>query len=384
VAQFLCLLGFDVCFPFIPFYIRELGVSEPELVTMWTGAITSSVAVTMAVVSPLWGILADRRGPKLMVLRAAFGGAITLVAMALVTNVYQFYALRMVQAALTGFTLAFVMLVAAFSPRSRVGSSLGVMQMGAYLAFSVGPVIGGAFADQFGYRWLFGCAAILLTVGGVLVLLSLPAASAQPEAPSEQDGVGASFRTIVRSRALISVLVILGVIYTANSVSRPFLPLYVETLANDPGQLNLSTGVVYGVMSFASAVAAVAVGRLGDSVGHRPILLLCVAGMALACWGQAMSQTLFAFLTATFATGLFVGGLMPTANAVIARMAPRQQQGTVYGIGTTLSSGGRVAGPMIGAAIATAWGLRFTFAAAGLLFALVTVWLGLASRTAER
>jgi hypothetical protein len=39
---------------------------------------------------------------------------------------------------------------------------------------------------------------------------------------------------------------------------------------------------------------------------------------------------------------------------------------------------------MIGAAIAAGWGLRFTFAAAGLLFALVTVWLGLASRTTEQ
>jgi DHA1 family multidrug resistance protein-like MFS transporter len=256
------------------------------------------------------------------------------------------------------------------------------MQMGAYLAFTVGPVLGGVFADRFGYRWLFGSAAVLLAAGGVLVLFSLPAASTQPPAPARQGGVRASLRAIARSKALISVLVILAGIYMANSVSRPFLPLYVETLASNPSQLNLNTGVVYGVMSFASAVGAVSVGRLGDNVGHRPILLLCAAGMALASLGQALSPTLLVFLAATSATGLFVGGLLPTANAVIGRMAPSQRQGTVYGLGTTLSSGGRIAGPMIGAAIAAAWGFRFTFAAAGLLFALVTVWLVMAWRTA--
>jgi DHA1 family multidrug resistance protein-like MFS transporter len=380
-AQFLCLLGFDACFPFIPFYIRELGVTKPQHVAMWAGIIMSGVAVTVAVVSPLWGILADRRGPKLMVLRAAFGGAITLVAMALVANVQQFFVLRVVQAALTGFVLTFVMLIAALAPPSRIGFSLGVMQMGAYLAFSVGPVIGGMFADRFGYRWLFGSTAILLAVGGVLVLVLLPGSPTQPRAAAQQGGVRSGFRAIVRSRSLISVLVIIAVIYMANTVSRPALPLYVETLTSDSGKLNMSTGVVYGVMSFASAVSAVAVGRLGDRIGYRRILLLCAAGLALAYFGQAMSSTLAAFLTVTFGTGMFVGGLLPTANAVIARTAPKKQQGTVYGLGTTLSSGGRVVGPMLGAAVAATWGVRYTFAVAGLLFALVTGWIALASRS---
>ena len=93
----------------------------------------SGVAVTVTVVSPLWGVLADRRGPKLMVLRAAFGGAITLVAIALVANVQQFFVLRVVQGALTGFAFTFVMLVVALAPPSRMGFSLGIMQFGRHI-----------------------------------------------------------------------------------------------------------------------------------------------------------------------------------------------------------------------------------------------------------
>ena len=37
MAQFLCTAGFSFATPFIPFYIKEIGVSSPARVNMWVG-----------------------------------------------------------------------------------------------------------------------------------------------------------------------------------------------------------------------------------------------------------------------------------------------------------------------------------------------------------
>jgi DHA1 family multidrug resistance protein-like MFS transporter len=373
VAQFLCLVGFDAFFPFIPFYVRDLGVTDPDHVKIWSGIIMSTTAAAMTLVSPLWGLLADRKGTKLMVLRAAFGGAVTLVAMALAQNVQQFFVLRVVQGALTGFNLAFVMLVSSFVPSSRIGSALGMMQMGAYLAFSAGPLLGGVLADYVGYRLTCVFAAGALLLGGLLVVFLLPDSTTQRSAGT--GNLRAGLRAITQSSAVGRVLVIVGAIYLANSLSRPVLPLFVESLMSDLAKVNTGTGALYGAMSFASAISAVWIGRLGDRVGYQRIVLVCAAGVALAYGAQALSPSFTWLVMATLVTGFFIGGLLPTTNAIIARTAPKEVQGTVYGLSNSISSVGRMFGPAMGAGVAAAWGMRYTFALAGFVFGMVAFWL---------
>jgi len=384
VAQFLCLLGFDFCLPFIPFYIRELGVLDANQVKLWAGAIMSGVAIAMTLVSPLWGWLADRRGPKLMVERAAFGGAITLAAMAFVTNVQQLFVLRVLQGALTGFTLAFIILVSSFVPPSSVGFSLGLMQMGGYLAFSFGPLIGGVLADYLGYRQAFAAAALILVIGGLLVLVLLVEDKPSRTGKTKTNrSMRECARTIAHSGPILAAMLALSAVYAANSASRPILPLFVESLLPNPTLVNISTGITYGVLSFASAISAALLGWLGDRIGYRKILLVCGAGAALTYVGQALSPNLPVLLATTFATGVCVGGLLPTANAILAHTAPKEQQGTVYALSHSFSSGGRVVGPMLGATVAATWGLRSAFATTGALFALTTVWALLTARPKE-
>jgi len=377
VAQFLCVTGLSICLPFIPFYIRELGITDTNQVNMWAGAIMSGCSIAMAVVSPLWGLLADRKGAKLMAERAAFGGAITLVAIACVTTVQQLAVIRVIQCALTGMTLAFVMLVSSFVPLSEVGFSLGVMQMGAYLGLSVGPVIGGVVADTFGYRLTFGTAGVLPLVAGVLVFALVDDKVVPFKETKANSGTKHGVRTIFHSRPVAGVMFALCAVYMANAALRPILPLHVESLLDNSSLINTSTGTVYGALSAASAISALLTGRLGDRIGQRSVLLICGTGAAFTYTGQALSPNLTVFTLATFATGLFVGGLLPTANAILARTAPREQQGTAYGLSNSISSGGRALGPMFGATVAATWGMRSAFVSAGALLALATVWTAL-------
>ena len=51
-AQFLCMVGFTTSLSFLPFYVREVGVTNVRQVELWTGVLSSAGALSMAVVSP--------------------------------------------------------------------------------------------------------------------------------------------------------------------------------------------------------------------------------------------------------------------------------------------------------------------------------------------
>lgn len=375
IAQFLCIAGFSVAFPFIPFYIRELGVADLHQVELWTGLLNSGAAVSMALISPVWGLLADRRGRKLMVLRSTIGGSIILAAMAFAGNVQQLFVLRIIQGMLTGTVPAFMTLVASFVPSSQAGFSLGLMQMAVYTGSFVGPFIGGVIADQVGYRWTYVVTGSLLLIAGILVHFIVQERFVPPTEKPNGTGLGECTSTIVHSLPVLGAVLTLSGFYLGSTTASPMLPLFVESLLPDPGTVNTSTGTVYGVVAISSALAAALIGRLSDRIGYRRILITCSGGAMLGLMGQATAQSYGLLLVMSFITGIFTGGMIPAANAILARDAPREQQGAIYGMSNSANAAGRAIGPMLGAAVATSWGLRAPFWTGAAVFGLVSIWV---------
>lgn len=97
IAQVLTLVGFSCGFPFFPLYIQTFGVTGPA-VMLWSGIITFTGSLTLAIASPIWGSLADRYGRKPMLVRGMAGGALLIIA----PNIWAVLALRLLQGVLTG------------------------------------------------------------------------------------------------------------------------------------------------------------------------------------------------------------------------------------------------------------------------------------------
>jgi DHA1 family multidrug resistance protein-like MFS transporter len=89
VVQILTTAGFSLVFPFLPLYIKELGVATGGSLEFWAGLVFSGQALTMMITSPLWGVVADRHGRKPMLLRATIGGAVLLTLMGFAQNAEQ-------------------------------------------------------------------------------------------------------------------------------------------------------------------------------------------------------------------------------------------------------------------------------------------------------
>ena len=378
VAQFLCIAGFTAAFPFTPFFIRELGVTGVDQVALWSGVITAAGSVSMAIISPVWGVLADRHGRKLMVERAAFAGAVIMASMALSGSVEQLLVLRILQGLFTGTIAAFAALVAAFSPSERLGFSMGAIQMAVYTGISVGPMIGGFVADQVGYRWTFAATGVFLFVAGLLVyFLVYERFERPPDETKDERSLRAMTSRITHSMPMLGAIIALGGVYLCGAIPQPVLPLFIESLLPSPELINTTTGLVYGANAAVSALSAVFIGHISDRIGPRTVLLACAGGSVLAYVGQSLSPSIGWLMAASAMVGMFAGGLLSANNAILARIAPRNAQGAVYGISNSVNSGGRAIGPMVGAAAVSAWGLRSAFRVSAVLFLLLAVWVAI-------
>ena len=162
LVQFLTMAGFSSVMPFLPIYVRELGVSSVEENGIWSGLLFSAAFVSTALMSPVWGAVGDRHGRKPMLVRALVAMSVCLAAMGFASSVWQLLALRIVQGFLGGSAPMANALMATSAPRRRLGFAMGTLQTAATSGAIIGPLIGGTLADLVGVRPVFFLTAGLL------------------------------------------------------------------------------------------------------------------------------------------------------------------------------------------------------------------------------
>jgi DHA1 family multidrug resistance protein-like MFS transporter len=380
IAQTLAIVGFSLRVPFLPFYLKDLGVSSVDGQALWSGVINAGGAGVMAITAPIWGIVADRRGRRPMLLRAMFAATCTVGLMGLATQPWHLLALRFVEGALTGTVTASTALVAASTPKPRLGFALGMVQTAVFAGASLGPFFGGVLADRIGYRATFAVAALMLASAGLIVLFVVrerfvPATRRPPV------GRRAAWRgavAFVFGGAMLTMAMTMLVVRFASSAIQPILPLFVEQLAPDTRDPSSLAGLVLGVLGLTSALSAVVLGRLGDRTGHRRILIVCALASGLLYLPMAATQHPWQLIVLLGLFGVAAGGLIPAANALVANVTSPAQRGVVYGTMAAAASLGGFFGPLTGAAVAATLGFRATFVATAFVL------LGLAAMVTRR
>src|SRR6266508_1092508 len=122
-----------------------------------------------------------------MLIRSMVGRAITVRRMFFAQSPLQLVLLRFLQGAASGTVAAATALVAAETPRPRVGWALGVLTSAVALGGAIGPVVGGIAGELFGLRLVFllGGFLLLVSLGPVLVVVR-----ESPRAPRTGPRVG--------------------------------------------------------------------------------------------------------------------------------------------------------------------------------------------------
>jgi DHA1 family multidrug resistance protein-like MFS transporter len=378
IAQFLAIVGFSLRAPFLPFFIGDLGVTSAQDQALWAGLINAAGAGVMAISAPIWGVVADRHGRRPMLLRAMFASVATVGLMAFAVQPWNLLALRLIEGSLSGTVTAATTLVATTSPKARLGFTLGVVQTAIFAGASLGPLIGGALASVIGPRSTFLVASGCLAMAGLMVLFLVrenfvPATRAAVAAGTSRLGRIRGSVSVLVGGAMLTLVLVLFVVRTASMAVQPIIPLFVAELEPNIANPAALAGLVMGALGFTSAAAAMVFGRLGDRRGHWPILLGCIVAAGLLYIPMALVQNAWQLAVLQGLFGVAAGGLIPSANALIAGVTAPERRGAMYGLTAGAGSFGGFVGPLGGAAIAAVSGFRAPFLLVGVMLLLVTI-----------
>ena len=368
------MLAFGFVIPFLPLYLKEIGVSPDSAVVFWSGALVTSTGVSLAIFSPIWGSLADRRGRKVMVLRSMLVGGLIIALMGLVQNVGQFLVLRILQGVFTGTIAASTALVAGIVPRERLAASMGILQTSVYVGISAGPVMGGVIAQVVGIRGTFFVAGAMLAIAGIFVWQFVHEHFAPP-ATTRRPGFFETLGRGLRSRALMPLMVTLLLVQLSSAIVFPVLPLYVERLSSTADPVKLYAGLAFGLTAGFSALAAISYSRLVDRSGYRRILVFACFGAAAFFLPQAFAGNVVQLLLLRAGLGLFFGVLIPAANAIVGLSTPPDMRGSAYGLTNSGTAVGNAIGPLLGSTIAASFGYSAVFVATAAVLAVLALWV---------
>jgi DHA1 family multidrug resistance protein-like MFS transporter len=291
-------------------------------------------------------------------------------------NVWQFFAARALMGVFAGFSSTAMALVASQVPEQRLGYALGLLSTGQLVGSLVGPVIGGVLADvTHSYRIPFYCTSAITFCSVFLVWRGVREQFTPLESSQRRRSGIRGLALMIGAAGVMPLFFVLFMAQFSTRAVQPVVTLFVQEIVGMRPDLATLGGLAFSVTGLAGMVAVPLLGKHSDEIGYRRVLLICLAGATLTSLPQAFAYSYWAFAVERFGVGLFIGGILPTANALIGRMVSRGERGTIYGLTASATFLGNSMGPLTGGAIAASFGLRWVFLITAALLLANLVWV---------
>lgn len=359
-GNFMVGIGFSMITPFMSLYIDELGNFSKTQLNLWSGLIFSSTFLVMAFISPIWGRIADRRGRKVMLLRAALGMAIVISLSAFVQNVYQLLLLRTLQGVFSGFISNANTLIATTTPKEESGRALGTLTTGNVSGALIGPMLGGAIAQIYGYRIPFMITGVVLFIAFLLSLFFVHE-KFTPVEKKDQISARELFGGLKNKKVIFGMFITTMIIQASNNSINPILSLYVRQLLGGGDNVAFISGIVAAIPGIATVVAAPRFGALGDKIGTQKIILAGLLLAFLVYLPQGFVTNVYQLMLLRFVVGISDAALLPQVQTLIAKNSPHESTGRIFGYNQSFQAIGNVTGPLLGSGISSAFGYGAVF-----------------------
>jgi DHA1 family multidrug resistance protein-like MFS transporter len=381
LCVFLLTASFSFTIPFLPLYLRQIdGLSGPQS-SLWAGVATGLGGLGSFLTGPLWGVMGDKYGRKLMLVRASFGGATGLLLFGFATATWQVIAIRTFIGVMAGAPAAAMALMAAGTPRSLLPRALGHFQAATLFGLALGPVVAAGFIDLLGYRTTFIATAVLMFGGASVSAVLIKEERVAKEVLELETGAvkpPGAMRLMLRSKVVWAALILVMTLSFAAPMIQPILASFVADL--EPGEKS-TTGLVgwlfFGI-SVASAASALMSGRLIRRFGLQTVLLVSCIGVGVFLLPSGMVNTyeqLFVFIVLM---SLFQGALQTSAVALLPSVVSSSSISSVFGLYQSVQALSAQLGPTVGGALSVWVGFSKVFPIAGaalLILGLPMLWI---------
>jgi DHA1 family multidrug resistance protein-like MFS transporter len=385
VAAALVFSGFTFVMPFLPLYVKDLGIAGEANIATWAGLLLTVAPLLASLLAPAWGRIGDRYGMKLMIERCTLAMALHWAFFGFATSVYQLLILRLALGLSGGFATLSMPLLVSTTPKDHMSKSIGYLQTVQMISSAVGPIMGGLLADWIGIRKTCMVSAILAT----LALILIHRLYQDPEdAHARLNGVEEKSISFRQATAIPSFGIMLSVLFFVNFVERsyaPVIPLYILTLGTSLKNAAKTAGLVLSLGLLAEAISAMALGNRMKMKAAGKILLWRLAAGALICLPMGLVWTTAQLLVLRLALGLLAGGCMVVIYTLASLVIPKETRATSFSFLASASLLGASIGPVAAGAL-THVNIRatFFFNAAVFLLLLIYCWkaIGPAMRAA--
>lgn len=354
------------------------GFIGPEHLSLFTlGALLAVYDGAEVLLKPVFGSLADRIGPRPVLVGglAAFAAASAVFAVA--GNPATIWVARLAQgAAAAAFSPAAGAIMGRLSPNKGRGRAFGGYGAWKGLGYALGPVLGGVLITVGGYGLLFAVLALLALA--VLAWTWLVVPSVRP-LPRARQTVLDLIRRLSAGTFLRPTATLAGTT-AALSVGVGFLPVIGAAHHYGP----LVTGSAVSVLAITGALVQPRAGQAADAgnitarVGMTIGLLIAAAGFTVV----AVIPNLIGILIAAVAVGVGTGLATPLGFASLAASTPPERMGQTMGAAEVGRELGDAGGPLLVGVIAAAATLPLGLA--GLAAALTAVGTAVALTTTKR
>lgn len=350
---------------FFPIFFKEYWTSSMEVSesTFWLGIANGAAGLLVALAAPLLGAMADQGGLKkrLLFIFTFLGVLMTCALFLLAQGAWELAVVVYVMGAI-GFAAsnvfydAMIVDVAEYDALDRVsafGYGLGYIGGGMLFAGCVfatlKPALFGLSDAAEAVRYSFMLTGIWWTLFALPIFLFV---HEQGEAEkvawlaSARQGWRQFVDTFAHVRKLrVVMLFLLAYFFYIDGVGT------VIRMAVDYGlSLGFTSDVLIQALlltQFVAFPAAIAWGWIGERIGGKRSIMICIAVYMLVCiWGYSMDSAFDFYLLATV-IGLVMGGIQALSRSMYARLIPRSQATEFFGFYNMLGKFAAIMGPML-------------------------------------
>jgi MFS family permease len=350
-AAFVGFTGFTLAMPFLPLYIRELGVTDVGEIALWTGVTLGASPAIAALTAPLWGRVGDRFGNKLLVQRSLISFIVVMTAMAYVTRPWHLFALRAIQGFFAGYGPLTLSMAALSAPREKMALAIGTVQTAQRMGPAIGPVIGGMLAPIFGLRNSFIAAAGFYLVAFIMITVMY---QEPPRALRSVEGrLRTPFASILAFENFLLVMVVLFGLQLVDRSFGPVLPLHLGEIGYAAEDVPLMAGILFSVLAFTAALGNQLSSRLLKRHSPRVVIAWAVLIAASGLTMFMLSSSVWMLGVSMAVVGLCIGTSITTAFAAGGAVIPRDVHATAFGFLTSASLIGVALSPVLSGLIGT-------------------------------
>ncbi|MFC1555486.1 MFS transporter [candidate division KSB1 bacterium] len=356
--------------PVFPKIMEQLNISAQSV-----SLLVSVFTLPGILLTPVFGVLADRFGRKLIVVPSLFLFGIAGGACAFTTDFNILLTLRFFQgigAASLG-SMNVTIIGDIYNDKERtaaMGYNSSVLSIGT----TVYPAIGGALGFL-GWHYPFFLAFLGIPVG-LLVLFFLK----NPE-PKNRQKLSEYFKNLyisLKNRKVIGLFVSCGVTFIILYGSYlTYLPVYMTLKFESNTLIN---GLVMSVVSISTAVTASQLGKLIKRFSEQTLLKtsFLIYGFALAI--MPLADEFWKLLGPTILIGYSHGTNIPVTLSLLAKYAPMEYRAAFMATNGMLLRLGQTIGPVLMGTMYLFGGINYAFWAGSALTAVMFVYLSIIYR----